>query len=499
MELVKRTFRGFFWNQLSKIVEFVLIFLFSIVVARGLGSESFGTYSLIISICTIFILFCSLGFNEAANNFIPKFIDEKGKTAYLLKKLIFIRSFVTFIFSLILFLFSGEIANIINSPEISLYLKLAVLYVIFESLTLLLMYIYIGRLQTNMTFQVKFLARIFNLGLAFLLLKRGYGIKELIYVLTFTSFLSMIIYLFRLKKYLFQYSEKFNLQKIYKFSKILWLAGFINFALGKQIDILLLGFFLISKSDIGFYNIAFTLSVTLSTLFLGGLEGISLSSLSEIEAKHGKKALELGWRSIIKTAAFLSIPITVFVIYFAKPIITFFYSVNYLPAAILFQVFALFGMASRLLGGGTHVTVLYAVGKERLALLLRLSAGLLNLILAILLIPHYGAIGAVVATGFSGVIIMILELNIVKRSLQAKYPTLFLTKIVVASLLSLGVVIFIPIINIYFLILTGIIYGFTWIGFLYLLKPLSHEEGDLLSKINKMIYKISLNFIRESN
>lgn len=490
MELVKRTSIGFFWNQISKIVEFGLIFLFSVVVARGLGTEQYGIYSIIISVCTLFLMFCSLGFNEAANTFIPKFLDEKGKTSYLLKKLIWNRSSITFIFSLILYFSSGVIANVINNPNISKYLKLAILYVIFESLTTLLMYVFIGRLRTKLTFQVKFLARLLNLGLAYVFLRQGYGITGLIYILTFTSFLSTMVYLFRLKANIFQSSEKFDLQPIYKFSKTLWLTGFINFALGKQIDILLLGFFLISTSEIGYYNIAFTLSITLSVLFLGGLEGISLSSLSEIDTKRDRKSLELGWRIIIKIAVFLSVPVTLFAIYFAKPIITFFYSDTYLPAVILFQVFASFGLINRLLGGGTHITVLCATKRERLAFWLRLSAGLLNLILDILLIPYYGAMGAIIATGLSGVIIVALELSVVRHFLQGKYPIMFLAKITFASLVSLGIVVFIPIKNIYSLLWIGMAYSVSGIGVLLLLKPLEKEEKMLLLRLNNRAYNI---------
>jgi O-antigen/teichoic acid export membrane protein len=499
MGFVKRTSKGFFWNQISKISDFGLIFLFSVVVARGLGSEQYGIYSIVISVCTAFLLFCSLGFNEAANNFIPKFLEENKKTAYLLKKLIWIRSLITFILSLVLYFCSGVIANVINNPRSSEYLKLAILYVIFESLSTLLMYIFIGQLRTKLIFQVKFLARLLNVSLAYVFLRQGFGITGLIYMLSCTSFLSMMVYLFRLKANIFQSSEKFDLRPIYKFSKTLWLTGFINFVLNKQIDILLLSFFLIRTNEIGYYNIAFTLSVALSTLLLGGLEGITLSSLSEIEAKHDRKALELGWRIIIKIAVFLSVPITVFAIYFAKPIIAFFYSEAYLPAAILFQVFASYGLINRLLGGGTHVTVLYAVGRERLAFWLRLSAALLNLILDILLIPIFGVMGAIIATGSSCLIIMILELNIVKSYLQGKYPVMILNKIVLISLLSLGVVAFIPIVNIYSLIMTGLVYGITGIGLLYLLKPLSSEEMQLLLRVDIKLYKIFVNFSRQKD
>jgi len=290
-----------------------------------------------------------------------------------------------------------------------------------------------------------------------------------------------------LKEHIFKV-ERFPLGRLYRFGMFLWLMDFINYFLGRQADILLMGIFSVPTFEIGYYNIAFTLTMTLSTLLLGGFEGVSLSALAEIDAKHGKGSLGQAWSVIIKATNLLSLPVLIFAICFAREIVSALYSDAYLPTVVLFQVFALFALVIRLLGGGVHTTVLCATDREKLAFYLRLAGGILNLVLDLLLIPRYKAIGAIVATGSSGVVLMILEMWITMRYLRAKYPVSFLSKVLLVSLLALSIVRLIPAQSIPSLIGTGLAYGAVIVGLLYLVKPLSEEDRALLAKANNRLY-----------
>ncbi len=64
----------------------------------------------------------------------------------------------------------------------------------------------------------------------------------------------------------------------------------MSYALGKQTDILLLNYFEIPTSEIGFYNIAFILALMLSFLGIGS-GPIFQSVFSETYEKRGVKGL----------------------------------------------------------------------------------------------------------------------------------------------------------------------------------------------------------------
>jgi len=150
--LIRRATAGFFWNQLSKVVVFGLSLLFSVVVARGLGASRYGIYASVLTVASLFRLLGSLGFNQVANTYIPKFLGEGPKTAYLIRRLFFIRTSIIFLLAFVLYTSSGSISELMHIPELSLYVKLVSLYVIFSSISEFLLHVFIGQLRIGLTF-----------------------------------------------------------------------------------------------------------------------------------------------------------------------------------------------------------------------------------------------------------------------------------------------------------------------------------------------------------
>lgn len=496
MSFIKEAASGFIWNQGSELLRFVLAFLFSIVLARCLHASGYGIYATIISICTLAILFGSLGLNQAVNNYVPKLKSERGKLAYLLRRVLLARVIILLIICLAIYFFSIQIAGMMNNPGLSSYLSLAIFYVFFFSISNLMMYTFIGFLKVKLVAFVKVTVGVLNLVLAYFLLTSGYGINSIIGILILTSVLSSSIYLIYLKPHIFQKSQPFDTNQVFRFSRSLWLINFVDFALGTQIDIILMGYFLINMTEIGFYNVAVGLVVAIGTLPTVGLGGVALSAFSELHKKGGMKGLAKAWSLNIKLTTLLIVPFMIFGTYYAGPLIPLFYSEEYMPAVLLFQVMAFFFLTSRLLGGGAHTTVFYAANKEKIALYLRSAAGILNLILDIILIPIYGAMGAIIATGSSIVVIIVLEFAFARSMVQGKYPLVFSAKIVGASLLALVGVVFIPGDGIFHLITVGVAYGLLWVGIIYALKPLEKEDVQLVAEINDFLHKILKRFAK---
>lgn len=494
MSFTSKVSRGFAWNQLSKVLEFVLAFLLSIVIARGLETGDYGIYATILSVCSLAILFSSLGADNAINIYLPKIYKDKGKAAYLIKRLLGVKAVAGFCFCLMLITFSGKIGSVLLNDEITSYVKLAVYYVFFSSVSTLLMTVFIGLLRMRLLMFVRVGVLVFKVILAYVLLRLGYGIAGLILILTVGSVVSVAIYTIGSRDYIFEKSAFLEMKPIYKFGITLWLIAFISYALGKQIDILLMNRFLRDSNAIGYYNIAFGLVVTINSLLTKGFGGVALSAFSEAEAGYGRKGLARAWELTIKIQLALIIPTVMFFTYHAKSLISSLYSSRYLPSTILFQVFAAFSLTNRVLGGGSNVTVLYAINKERIAFWFRLAVGLLNLGLDVLLIPRYGAMGAIIATGSSGVVIIFLELLVTMKYLQSKYPLVFMFKIMMASLGALIAIMFIPVGDVYSLVGAGLVYCLAGTIILYILKPLEKQDTDLVLKIDRRLYGILRQF-----
>ncbi|MBI4744255.1 MAG: oligosaccharide flippase family protein [Actinobacteria bacterium] len=274
MSLVKKFSYGLIWNQFAKIVEFGLAFILSFILARGFGPKVYGLYTTAIALSTLAIFISSMGFDEVLNTYIAKLNaqSEQSKAYYLFSKLLSGRFLVSVICGLIVFFFSDSIAKLFGLPEAARYFRLIVFYLIFLSASNLMVMYFMGSMRVRLIALTKVFAAAATLVFSYLSLKSGYGIVGQIVVITAVSFVAFSVYLVFSSPDLFKQKEKFNITPMLKFGYPVWGISFLSYALGKQMDIMLIGYFLHSAKQIGFYNIAYGLQLMIASLLLAGTD-----------------------------------------------------------------------------------------------------------------------------------------------------------------------------------------------------------------------------------
>ena len=215
---------------------------------------------------------------------------------------------------------------------------------------------------------------------------------------------------------------------------------------------------------------------------------------SEYAKQKNWNSIANGWITLTKFSIFLCVPIFSFILWNAKPIISILYSESYLEAVILFQSFGSLFLISILFGGGANSTVLLAMNKEKIVLYLRAMLGLLNILLDIILIPKYGAMGAIVATGLSTILIIFGEYKILIKKVNIHYPLRFLIKIIIAAVIGLVIISRFQINGITSLIFLLSVFIILFIMSLYFLKPFNKFDQNMAIKIGKPIEKFILLF-----
>jgi len=481
--------RSTLWNQSAKMAQFGLGFLFTVVITRKLGKTLYGEYSLIISFCFFLSLFTHFGFENIVNTYIPKLRDFPTKISFLLNRLIFIR-LIAILAACGMYLGFVNILDfyipILPIGKSSIYV---IGYVASTSLGSLLSRVMVSQHQLKYIGIVNVISALYQLICAYIFLSAGFRLDTLLLIVITTSCLSLVFYLIPLRKTIKFPKESFDLKPLYNFGKASWLTSLVEFGLGKQIDILLIGFFVAAASEAGYYNLAISTVIIISSLTTAGLSGVALTTFSEIENEQGRKQLGIAWESLIKLEFILSAPVVAFLAVYAHPFIVTFYSDSYLPAAGLVQVYACFFIIQRLIGGGVHVTALYAMEKAKVVLVCRFVGGLMNLILDIILIPKYGAMGAIVATGFCIVMTVTIEYAYTHKLLRHSYPFMFIFKASAAIILSLLILKIFSVQTIFSLIGVGIIYIFFLLVVLYFVKPLNHEDQIIIKNIDNSTLK----------
>ncbi|GAC1366527.1 MAG: hypothetical protein NVSMB42_26570 [Herpetosiphon sp.] len=150
---------------------------------------------------------------------------------------------------------------------------------------------------------------------------------------------------------------------------------------------------------------------------------------------------------------------------------------------MLLQVYLGFSLVGRMMGGGLNTTALYAMGRERTPLIIRLVSGGLNVVLDLVLIAWLGPLGAVLATGVAVVITGLIETVVTMRATGAIYPWAFASKVVLAALVAVGVSYPLTGGGWIGLLVGGSVTGIAAAAALALLRPFGSEERSLVVRV----------------
>jgi O-antigen/teichoic acid export membrane protein len=179
----------------------------------------------------------------------------------------------------------------------------------------------------------------------------------------------------------------------------------------------------------------------------------------------------------------------------AEEIIGFVYTSSYIESKNLVRILACFVILERLFGSGINADALLAIGKQKVLLGISIVSGVMNIVVAFLLIPSYGASGAVIATGAGNCVASILMAHALHRYESVTIPFFFWLRVIVITGISCAVPYALVTMNTPFgpgcrLPLLVFLWAVTakWIGLF--------SENDLLwlEKLNPAVLRVALFF-----
>lgn len=481
--LVKRISSGIAWGQIGKLFEVGLGFTYTILLGRNLGPSGYGIYTLFLSVVNSVILFTSLGFSEILGRFIPKVLSDYGQISFLIRRLFRQRIFVLLYFSIMLYLLQETILGRLGIPK---YIGFMAILILTYGITDLFTSFFIALLKIKVVILTKVATQ--SIGLIFIvaLFKFiGPTVKIALYASTIASLFTVMFYLFQSRRYiLFNSRQTISLKSIYRFGVMVWLVNISTLALGNNIDRIFIGYLIRDTAQIGYYSVASVMLMTLYSLFTSGFGITILPALSESYAKYDIQGLVQAWSSYCKIFIFIMLPSVMFLSHYAELIITTLFGNSYSQSIIFLKVYILLNLVEVFLGSGISYQALYVIGREKLILSLRLLCGIVNIILALSLIPIYGALGAIWATGISVALINMLEFISLTRYAPVRYPVIFAGKVILAVAISLLIIFRIKVENFLSLFSAGILYILLLIVSYYFIKPLDRQDKELLTKLD---------------
>ena len=251
----------------------------------------------------------------------------------------------------------------------------------------------------------------------------------------------------------------------------------------KQVSIILLTYFLVSNAQIAFFTLSFQLAHAASLLLVSGFGGVGGSALAAAFVGMNFSRLARSWQTLIKIETLLAAPVLVFCLFNAPIIAVLLYGNDYSAVGPLLAIFLFFNIITRILGTTIHQSTLYVLQKPRLVVLAQF-AGLTSLILiGILLIPHWGPAGALVADGIAQILMGSLMLLFLWRDLPQKYPLGFTIRLLVAvTIAALPGIVWHPSGRV-MLVVAGTVFLALAVGLLVVMKPLGATDMKMIAEV----------------
>ena len=387
----------------------VFRYMFSIIMARFLGAQMLGLYSLGNAITRIAEILALLGLDNGVLRFVSRDTEDKvnvDRSIYTSLKIGLISSILI---AVLLFLSAEKIVNEILNEDSFLItvIKVFAISLPFTVLTLISSFatqafkilkykIFVNQIVNPLTLLIAFVTSYFLLGieLSILLPTVVSSIIGLMFILKFLTNFSSI----SLSKIIGTNVDK----DILKFSVPLMFVSAIGIIM-HWIDIIMLGI-LSNATEVGMYH-PIERTAGLVRMILFAFAGIFAPIFSEHYFKKNKNGMKDSYQSSSKYILAFSLPIFIFLFIFSEPMLLVFGTEfqNYFALKVLLL--------------GIFIQTIFGLGSSTLTMsgytkfnLLNVSIALfLNIISNSILIPLYGLTGAALATSFALIVLSTLR------------------------------------------------------------------------------------------
>jgi len=413
-------FKNSIWNLFLFASQGVTGIATSILIARYLGPELMGEYSYIIWLIGVIALVISLGLPNTITKFLSEIIggEHKEYAKIIYAKLLQIQFIIALTISIILMIVFYK--KLLPGTR-DCYL-IAFLSLIPVCMSMFLTAVFHGLQNFRITSIVGSAINLFQLVLVILFIKLDAGLEGLVSVLLISGIVQMLI----LVKWInptFGFTSSFKIpkelrNKVTRYSLNVYWTIVLSMIVWQKSEIFFLKIFSTAE-EIAFYSISFNMVmilIGLATLF----STVIFPILSNFHGAGDRKGIQNIYNKSIKAIFIFFLPICIFFIATAKPLVLLMYSSQYYavyPLLIILVVSAVFSAV-----GIVFAHLIFAVNRADIQAKYVTLQAIINILLDLLLIPHYGATGAALANSSIRIASFPIWLWIIQKQLGFSFP-----------------------------------------------------------------------------
>ena len=416
------------WTLLGKTLVQILLFAISILLTRYLGKKNLGDYATLLVIPIFIRLLNSFGFETLLNAKLPALnIRDSSRTEgrYLVGRLLALRFTTTVMFCVLIYYCLPYYLSLIHRPEFIEFRWVLIFYFAAITIDSILSTLFMTLLRFKVLVKIESLGAFLNLIFLIIFIRMDYGIYGVLYAYITSLAVTNLSYLILSWD---QYLGPTKMPKCGDMKHLAWVSygiTFLGFGLMTQSDVLLMNFFKVDSGEIGLYHLATGLTGTMVFL-LSGVAPMALSLFSETFSKDGLDELEKLYCKIVGFSSYLTVPIYMFCVFNSSVLINFIYGSAFEEASLALVIFAAFAGIQTALGNNFTVSTLYVINKRNEAICTTIEGSALNIGLNFLLIPVFGMLGAITATGITMVYMVLRQLKIISNEMKIApvFPTI---------------------------------------------------------------------------
>lgn len=402
---LKKIAHGAKFSFLGNIFGGGLTFVVQILIARLYGPASFGLYVLGSMVFRITELLSMAGLQTGGMRFISLYKDHDLPR---LKGTIISSVAVTFFNALFIstgiFLLSDFIAvRIFHNQALSLVIKIFSMGVPITSVMTIISFMTRGFHTTKYdVFISNIIQPVSNIVLILTLFFLGFNFESTIYAFILSHFIAIFFaigFLYRLCPDLRQgfHNSIFEIRKLLLYSLPVMGSLICNFVV-TWTDVFMLGF-MVSLPEVGVYRVASQVPLSL-TMILGAVNSIYGPVIASLFHHKEKERMAMVFKTTTRWIFIIALPLCLIIIFLAKEILLIF-GRNFVSTAGI-TVLTILTIAHFINAVTANVGITLTMsGKQKIELFNFIAQALINIVLNLILIPHYGIIGAALAAAIS--------------------------------------------------------------------------------------------------
>jgi len=481
------------FNYVGTILISILGFLATRYLVVNLEENIFGQFSLLRSFFTLSMMLTSLGLPAIIGRYIPELMNsDKYNSA---KKLLIYSYLLKLIFITILFVlysiyqepiinfFSG-LNNLKQNTFIIYILTILInLNALFKSTLESLI------LQKELKLSIFINKLVFLLGVTILINKGSTNLKIILYIWTLSELFNFLLgFYYQIKRIFIKKNKvkgvlqkkriaKYGLYAYFSYSiGIFYNVLFDNFVISHYLGNVKVGMYTFYNS-INSYLLKFSPPMILLPIIIPIV-------ISNYTKDYNKEKINFYFQFYLKIVFFLALPMFIFGVIYMEKIIYLVFDSKFITNVFLAQLILIFGFFKFF---NYSLDLVWRPLEKSHISTISIIFSIYNLIMDIYLIPIYGVLGAIIATGTAGIFTFVTQFILLKKHIDLVIPFLSLSKFISNSLIFILICLMGRVYtnSILDLLLFGIIGFLIYLLICYFNSGFNSKEKEIILKVFK--------------